>query len=259
MIRAGNQLTVHMMVRNEEFWIWFALAAALDGCDRLMLWDTGSEDRTLDIAQSVADDRLHVERVAVSKSQRLCEVRNDMLDATETDFFAIVDGDEVWPPSLWRQVEAHTRDPRCDAVVVPACYPFPWLGAFHTEGKDDHEIADVTGPYAARVFRRAPGLRWRGEFGEDGLFSAGGTELTRGSHNWMRVVSEPFWHMTLLPRSPLDDSTFWRQGKVQVDDADAVVVDQITRDQLPGIFTSSLPAAVMDPFAHVHPSFWRTR
>ena len=115
MSRVCDQLTVHMMVRNEEYWIWFAVTAALEGCGRLMLWDTGSEDRTLELARAVADDRLHIERVAVPNNRRLCDVRNAMLDATDTDFFAIVDGDEVWPPTLWTQVEAYTRDPGCDA------------------------------------------------------------------------------------------------------------------------------------------------
>ena len=257
LVNDGFELTVHMMVRNEEYWIRFALLSAIERGNRVFLWDTGSEDRTVALARMVPEERVTLRRLGPVASNGLCDVRNQMLAETTTPWFAIVDGDEVWPPGLWREVAAFMADPHCNVVVVPACYPFPWLGAFNEEEDDQHEIAGLRGPMAARVFRREEGQRWHGNFGNDGLYDKRAVLLTGGNFSSMRVAKEPFWHMTLLPRSPLDHNTFWRVGKVHTDDPSEVTLREVPRENIPRVFFRNRPPGVADPFTHTVMGFRR--
>ena len=42
-------VTAHMVVMNEEKWIWFAIKSVVDYMDRLIIYDTGSTDKTVEI------------------------------------------------------------------------------------------------------------------------------------------------------------------------------------------------------------------
>jgi len=255
MNRLRDELTVHMMVRNEEHWIWFAVLSALPFCQRLMAWDTGSDDRTLDILADIDDPRLSVVSLGPTAADCLVATRNQMLKQTDTPWFAIVDGDEVWTDATWRVVDKHTSDASCDVVVVSVRCPFPRLGFFHSAVDDDFAIAGVRGPFAARVFRRTAGMQWQGAWGSDALVRADGHMLTRGEEPFMRVVHEPVWHMTLLSRSACDDRTFWRRGKIHIDDAREVALTEVDRGEIPEIFVRPRPARVADPFLHQCPEY----
>ena len=111
-------VTAQIMVRNEPLLI-YAVRAVYPHVDEVMLWDTGSYDcHTLsDIDQLRAEDpdrKLHVKHVKIEVDETKWNVRTwhqmqvrgrgkktkgvvrkQMLDATKTDWFLIVDGDEI--------------------------------------------------------------------------------------------------------------------------------------------------------------------
>jgi hypothetical protein len=111
-------LTAHIMVRNEPF-VAYAIRSVYDYVDKIMVWDTGSSDDHThdDITDAVFADRRgkisakfvlvdvdetrwttqnwHAMRAASRGKYTKGVVRKEMIDATETDWFMIVDGDEV--------------------------------------------------------------------------------------------------------------------------------------------------------------------
>ena len=42
-----NDITVHCVVKNEERWIWFAINSILDIAEKILVYDTGSTDKTV--------------------------------------------------------------------------------------------------------------------------------------------------------------------------------------------------------------------
>ena len=42
-------LTVHCIVKNEERWIWYSLMSVLEHSDKIIVYDTGSSDKTIEI------------------------------------------------------------------------------------------------------------------------------------------------------------------------------------------------------------------
>jgi glycosyltransferase involved in cell wall biosynthesis len=177
MMAVSENLTVHCVVRNEERWIWFALHAALPFCERLMLWDTGSTDETLEIMRCIDSPKIVFRECGPVDAESLTDLRNEMIQETRTDWIAIVDGDEIWPPAAWLEIAHQRRDKEAEVIVIPFLYPFPRLGFFSATNDDDFYIAGMTGSYSAKVFRRAKNIHWHGSYGSEQIRLEGGAGI----------------------------------------------------------------------------------
>ena len=47
------RITAHMMVKNEARFVWYSIMSVLDYVDRIRIWDTGSNDGTVEIIESL--------------------------------------------------------------------------------------------------------------------------------------------------------------------------------------------------------------
>ncbi|MBK8464881.1 MAG: glycosyltransferase [Chloracidobacterium sp.] len=245
----AENLTVHCLICNEERWIWYALRSALPFCSRLILWDTGSTDRTIDIIGQVKSRKISFRSVGLVDSNAITELRNEMIRETETEWFAIVDGDEVWAPALWLEIADIRQDTQAEIIVCPLCYPFPRLGYFSATNDDNFQIAGKKGSYSAKAFRRTKGIHWKGSYGSEEVLFDSGSVISRGDYPGMRMVTTPIWHMTMLERSSLDGETLGRSGKLSIDDpqdVDLIKVSQLT--DIPEVFYLDRPSSVMNPF-----------
>lgn len=117
----NTDLTVHCVVKNEPF-IWYAVKSVYDIADHILLYDTGSDDlftiNDIRVLQAQdKDNKIIVRRfsnvydstswaanpneiVKIIESGKpfltLGHIRQMMIDDTETPFFMILDGDEVY-------------------------------------------------------------------------------------------------------------------------------------------------------------------
>ena len=89
-------ITVHMVVKNEEQWVWFAVNSVLNFVDRIIIYDTGSTDRTLEILKSIKSSKIEFEEKGSVTPEKLVDLRNEQIKNTKTDWFMLLDGDEVW-------------------------------------------------------------------------------------------------------------------------------------------------------------------
>ena len=90
-------VTVHSLVRNEDQFVKFALLSVLPFVDRVFIYDTGSTDKTADIINSIGSDKISFEQKGAVSPQKLVSLRREMIEKTKTDFFMLLDGDEIWP------------------------------------------------------------------------------------------------------------------------------------------------------------------
>jgi len=111
------KLTVQCVVKNEPM-LYYAVKSVYNYVDHIMLWDTGSDDHTLeDIKQLLAEDRAkkidfktvkleaddmswsvntYKQVRAANKNKRgIGFIRKEMLESTKTPYFMVLDGDEV--------------------------------------------------------------------------------------------------------------------------------------------------------------------
>ena len=85
------------LLRNEEYFAAWALMNAAAFCDRILVMDNRSEDRTRRIVEAVAARHSHIEIVDV-RSPRGTHRFLEPLAATRTWVFGI-DGDEIYDPA----------------------------------------------------------------------------------------------------------------------------------------------------------------
>jgi glycosyltransferase involved in cell wall biosynthesis len=112
-----KDLTIHMMVKNEERYIRQTLRSTLPYVEHAIIIDTGSTDKTIEYIEELIKNYNNVTflKFNVAKdsinwdgnhlNQELTNLRNKMLEMTKTKYCLQVDGDEIYPESSIRALD----------------------------------------------------------------------------------------------------------------------------------------------------------
>ncbi len=90
-------ITVHCRVRNEECFVRAAISSVLPLAEQVLVYDTGSTDRTLEEIRSIRSPKIELVATGQRSPLELAQLRNEMIDRTTTEWCMIVDGDEIYP------------------------------------------------------------------------------------------------------------------------------------------------------------------
>ncbi len=90
-------LTVHCRIRNEEYFVRAAIESVLPAADHVLVYDTGSTDRTLDEIAAIDSPKIELVHRPPGDARVLARYRNEMIDRTQTEWYMILDGDEIYP------------------------------------------------------------------------------------------------------------------------------------------------------------------
>ncbi len=146
----GLTLSLCMIVRDEEEMLPRCLAAVKDAVDEIIIVDTGSTDRTIEIAHSFG-----AQVIEQPWTGSFSDARNTSFDAATGDWVMYLDADEVL-----------VKD---DVEKLRAVTGRTWREAFYlTETNYTGEAGDGTGltHNALRVFRNRPHYRFEGRLHE---------------------------------------------------------------------------------------------
>ncbi len=147
---AGLQLSLCMIVRDEEEMLPRSLAAARDAVDEIVVVDTGSRDRSVEIARSFGATVIEREWTG-----SFADARNASFEAASGDWLLFLDADEVLDPT--------------DAPLLRELTGRTWREAFYlVEINHTGELGDGTAVThnALRVFRNRPEYRFEGRVHE---------------------------------------------------------------------------------------------
>jgi tetratricopeptide (TPR) repeat protein len=147
---SGMRISLTMIVKDEEEMLPRSLEAIHDVVDEMIIVDTGSTDRTIEIAESYGATVLHHEWTG-----DFSEARNVSLDAATGDWFIYLDADEVL-----------VRD---DAQKLRELAGHVWREAiFFTETNFTGDLDDGTAVNhnALRMYRNRPQYRFQGRIHE---------------------------------------------------------------------------------------------
>jgi hypothetical protein len=90
------------LVSNDCFWLPYVLQSTKDFFSHFILWDVGSTDGTLEIIdwfEKVYEGNLLVQKMPMVPPKAQLAYRNAPIAELITDYYLILDGDEVWPES----------------------------------------------------------------------------------------------------------------------------------------------------------------
>lgn len=151
---APQTLSVSMIVKNEEKQLGRALASVKAVADEIVVVDTGSTDRTVEIAEEYGAKVFHL-----AWTGDFAEARNAALDHCTSDWVLALDADE--------ELQAGSIPILKHMIQRPYTKPCIYLPRIINLVTDND--ADAIEHYGPRLFPRLPELRWVGRIHEQVL------------------------------------------------------------------------------------------
>lgn len=194
----------HTVFKNEERWLWFAVTSVIDHVDKLLLWDTGSTDRSWEVALLLKEkykEKIDLRQYGSVTPEQFTKVRQEMLDATKADWFLIVDGDEIWWEDSIRKVisEIKKADSNVETMVVPNINLVGDIYHHISNSEGRYTFGKLVGNYALRAVKRSiPGLNSEGRHGVWGWADQNNNQIQ--NRNTYKFIEAPYIHTTFLPR-----------------------------------------------------------
>lgn len=193
-------ITVHCLVRNEERFIRPAIASVLPLAKHVLVYDTGSTDATLEVLSSIQSEKLQIVRKTFSSPSELTCFRNEMIELTHTEWFMLVDGDELYPAHAVRRIseEIRTVPPTVHKIAIRRVH---FMGSFNFVSR-----VDSTGRiYRAAKVRWRPGILPHYRLRADTEYLVDDPSATLQAHRILLPEDIFFFHCQYLARSSKDD------------------------------------------------------
>lgn len=202
---AKQTIWVHTIVHNEENFIWFSLMSVVDYVDKILVWDTGSTDNTVDIIKEVKKikgEKIVFKEVGPVDDLEFSKIRQAMLEQSDCDWILILDGDEIWWENSIKKItrEIKVKNTKVDGIVVPMIVPVGDIYHFQEEKAGRYVIHGRSGHLSLKaISRRISGLHVDKPYGQEGYFDHD-NKLVQEREK-VTFIEAPFLHVTHLKRS----------------------------------------------------------
>lgn len=193
------------IVYNEENFIWFALMSVVDYVDKILVWDTGSTDKTVEIIKEVIKikgSKVEFREVGLVNKFQFPKVRQDMLNKSDCDWILVLDGDEIWWEASIKQLikKINTQDNDIEGIVVPMVVPVGDIYHFQEESAGQYQLLGRKGHLSLRAInRRIPGLHVDWPYGKESYLDENSKLIQ--NRKGIIFLDAPYLHVTHLRRS----------------------------------------------------------
>lgn len=215
----------HHLVRNEERWLWYSVTSVINYVDKILLWDMESDDNTPKIIAEIRKqypEKVSSTTVKKVDPQGFAKVRQQMLDETDSDWFIVVDGDEIWWDESIRKVTESIRSTRSikstagtkgrnsmqiESIVVPMYNVVGDIFHYQEEKAGMYTLTGKKGHYALRAIKRnIPGLSSDKPHGTWGWTDKEGKMIQDRDPQKIKFIDAPYIHTTYLQRGGSKES-----------------------------------------------------
>lgn len=149
----NNLITLAMIVKNEEFFLPQCLESVKGIVDDMVIVDTGSTDKTIEIAESFG-----ARVIQIPWPNDFAKARNVGLDAVKTPWVLVMDADEELVKEDLPILEKAIQMPQADAYNIRIVSVMD-------------RAEDISESYVTRLFRSHPGVRFEGSIHEQVYYS----------------------------------------------------------------------------------------
>lgn len=190
------------IVNNEENFIWFALMSVLNFVDKILVWDTGSDDKTIEIIKAIKSKKVEFKEVGEVDPVQFTKMRQKMLDQSKCDWILILDGDEIWWESSIKKLRKTVMEKgnQIDGVVVPMKVPVGDIFYLQEELAGQYQILGRKGHLSLRAInKKIPGLHVGLPYGKETYLDENNLPIQQRKN--IIYLEAPYLHVTHLKRS----------------------------------------------------------
>lgn len=198
------KIWANTIVNNEENFIWFAIMGVVDHIDKVLVWDTGSTDKTVEIIRKIRKikgDKVDFKEVGSVDKFKFPKIRQQMLDQSDCDWILILDGDEIWweasIKNLRKTIEKSGN--AIDGVVVPMKIAVGDIYHMQDETAGRYELLGRKGHLSLRAIRKIPNLHVDWPYGKETYLDE--NNLPVQDRKSIIFLDAPYLHVTHLKRS----------------------------------------------------------
>jgi glycosyltransferase involved in cell wall biosynthesis len=198
-----TSIAAHMVVKNEDQWIWFAINSILPYVDTLLITDTGSTDHTLEIIRSIKDPKINLTTIKISTPKELTAVRQAQIQESKNPWIWLIDGDEIYSTHLAKEIVGQVNSDKFEGIVVRR---YDLLGDIYHHQQDsigEYSLFGQHGHLVTRLVNRdkIQGLHYQGDYPLEGFFDQDGVSTReRAPQNWY-ITNNYLHHAMYLKRS----------------------------------------------------------
>ena len=194
------------IVKNEDKFLWFALTSVVDYLDKILVWDTGSSDATVEIIkliQKQKPNKIEFKQFGIQDVKGITKLRQKMLDQSECDWVLILDGDEVWWNDSIKKVISVINKSSGDlfAIVTPVINLIGDIYHYQEEEAGQYKILGKKGHFNIRfINRKIPGLHIKNDYPLEAFYD-GSNKIIQSQEQKLKFENAPLLHSTHLLRS----------------------------------------------------------
>lgn len=195
-------ITAHCLVKNEEKFIRFVIESVIVAVDVILVYDTGSTDSTVAVIRglmSAYPGKIILEEKGVCDRKRHTHLRNEMISKTTTEWFMVLDGDEVWTDrSLFEVHDIIAHQPQIECLIT--CFYLCVGDVRHYHYRSGQvEMLGRREHFYPRFFKKVNGIYWQGQYNEDTVVTHSGAVFFNKQNT--AIMFHKYWHLTHLIRS----------------------------------------------------------
>lgn len=197
------KITAHCLVKNEENFVWFAINSVIDHVDEVMVWDHGSMDKTVEIIKTIKSLKIKFKQVKGEVS----ELRQKMLEETNSDWIFVLDGDEIWPDSVIKNLVFNIKDSisKFEVIIVANRMLVGDIFHYQEEVAGRYKIAKWSGHYNIRAIKKTSGLHIEGIYPNEAYVTKDGIKVQDLSDAKKLIFfDDRYLHASFLKRSSKD-------------------------------------------------------
>lgn len=235
-----SKITAHCLVKNEEYFVRYAILSVIDFVQSVIVFDTGSTDETVNILKELTNvypDKIIFEEKGECDKTRHTKLRQEMVERTNTEWFMTIDGDEVWSKCGMEEVVAIIDMDEYECLIAPYYLCVGDIYHFSLGGR--YYILNHFGHSYPRIFKKNPGVYWKGDYAEgDFVYSENNKIYYQDKKAYF--LKNKFWHMSALIRSRHDNEiTLGRNKQVLTYSLKLIGRGLIINEALPEVFLTN--------------------
>ena len=243
------KITAHVLIKNEENFVWYSIMSVINYVDEILIWDTGSTDKTIDILNKINSKKIIFKKIKLEKFDEGI-IRQQMLDETNSDWFIVLDADEIWWNDSIKLVTDTIRKEgeNLESIVVPSVNMIGDMFHYQEKEAGRYHLAGKVGHLAIRAInRKIPGLHGQGEHGVFMWADEKNVRIEMRDQNKIKFLDDPYIHVTHLKRSDNisgDKAVYKRAKKLKYE-----IGTSTTKDYFyPEVFFRDRPSFVKSPW-----------